>query len=49
MRFWSYSTKEIIDTLVKKSKFICANVQTNSGNRGFNFFKISKIRLFVYR
>ncbi len=31
-------TKEIIDTLVKKSKFICANVQTNSGNRGFNLF-----------
>ena len=31
-------SQKIINTLIKKSKFICANVQTNSGNRGFNLF-----------
>ena len=37
-------SKKIINTLIKKSKFICANVQTNSGNRGFNLFtKYSKL------
>jgi len=37
-------TKKIINTLVNKSKFLCANVQTNSGNRGFNLFtKYSKL------
>ena len=37
-------TKKIINILVKKSKFLCANVQTNSGNRGFNLFtKYSKL------
>jgi rfaE bifunctional protein nucleotidyltransferase chain/domain len=31
--------KEIIQLLEKKSNFLCVNVQTNSGNRGFNLFK----------
>ncbi len=29
---------EIISTLEKKSKYLCLNVQTNSGNRGYNLF-----------
>ena len=30
----------------KKAKFICANIQTNSGNRGYNLFtKYSKLDL----
>ena len=31
-------TKRIVNTILKKSKFLCANVQTNSGNRGYNLF-----------
>ncbi len=31
-------TKKLVDKLIKKSKFLCANIQTNSGNRGFNLF-----------
>jgi rfaE bifunctional protein nucleotidyltransferase chain/domain len=30
--------KEIIQLIEKKSNFLCVNVQTNSGNRGFNLF-----------
>lgn len=37
---------EIINLIQKKAKFICANIQTNSGNRGFNLFtKYSKLDL----
>ena len=31
--------REIIQLLEKQSNFLCVNVQTNSGNRGFNLFK----------
>ena len=31
--------KSIIKILEKKSKFLCVNVQTNSGNRGYNLYK----------
>ena len=30
--------QKIAELLSKKSKFLCANIQTNSGNRGFNLF-----------
>ncbi len=30
---------EIIKIIQKKSKYLCLNVQTNSGNRGYNLFK----------
>jgi rfaE bifunctional protein nucleotidyltransferase chain/domain len=37
---------EIINLIQNKAKFICANIQTNSGNRGFNLFtKYSKLDL----
>ena len=37
---------EIVDMIQKKAKFICANIQTNSGNRGYNLFtKYSKLDL----
>ena len=29
---------EVAEILQKKSKFLCINIQTNSGNRGFNLF-----------
>ena len=31
--------KSIVKILEKKSKFLCVNVQTNSGNRGYNLYK----------
>tara|TARA_B100000475_G_scaffold198110_1_gene178180 strand:- start:923 stop:1426 length:504 start_codon:yes stop_codon:yes gene_type:complete len=34
---------ENIKILEKKSKYLCVNVQTNSGNRGFNLFKKFKL------
>ena len=37
---------EIVDLIENKAKFICANIQTNSGNRGYNLFtKYSKLDL----
>ena len=36
-------TKRIVNTILKKSKFLCANVQTNSGNRGYNLTKYPKL------
>ena len=40
--------EEIVEVLQKKSKFLCINVQTNSGNRGFNLFtKFQKADLLV--
>ena len=40
-----FNTK-IENLIQKKSKYICANIQTNSGNRGFNLFtKYSKLDL----
>ena len=37
-------TEKIVNILQKKAKFLCANIQTNSGNRGFNLFtKYSKL------
>lgn len=30
--------KKVISVIESKAKFICANIQTNSGNRGFNLF-----------
>jgi bifunctional ADP-heptose synthase (sugar kinase/adenylyltransferase) len=37
---------ELVNLIQKKSKFLCANIQTNSGNRGFNLFtKYSKLDL----
>ena len=39
---------EVVIILQKKSKFLCINVQTNSGNRGFNLFtKFQKADLLV--
>jgi len=39
---------EVIKILEEKSKFLCINVQTNSGNRGFNLFsKFQKADLLV--
>ncbi len=36
----------VIELLEKKSKYLCANVQTNSGNRGYNLFtKYKKLNL----
>tara|TARA_B110000977_G_scaffold201844_1_gene299207 strand:- start:703 stop:2229 length:1527 start_codon:yes stop_codon:yes gene_type:complete len=36
--------KKIVNTLIKESRFLCGNIQTNSGNRGFNLFtKYSKL------
>ena len=32
-------SKNIINLLQKKSKILCLNIQTNSGNRGYNLFK----------
>jgi rfaE bifunctional protein nucleotidyltransferase chain/domain len=31
--------REVINIIQKYSKFLCLNVQTNSGNRGYNLFK----------
>ncbi len=39
---------EVVKILEEKSKFLCINVQTNSGNRGFNLFsKFQKADLLV--
>jgi rfaE bifunctional protein nucleotidyltransferase chain/domain len=39
---------EVVQLLQKKSRFLCLNVQTNSGNRGFNLFsKFQKADLLV--
>jgi rfaE bifunctional protein nucleotidyltransferase chain/domain len=36
--------KKVISVIESKAKFICANIQTNSGNRGFNLFtKFKKV------
>ena len=36
--------KKIVDIVEKHSKFVCANIQTNAGNRGFNLFtKYNKV------
>jgi len=36
--------KKVISIIESKAKFICANIQTNSGNRGFNLFtKFKKV------
>lgn len=41
-------SKEIVDILQKYSKYLCINIQTNSGNRGYNLFKkFSKANLLV--
>ena len=38
----------IVSILEKNSKFLCLNIQTNSGNRGYNLFKkFSKANLLV--
>ena len=39
---------EIIKIL-HKSKYLSANIQTNSGNRGYNLFTKYKVRFFIYR
>jgi rfaE bifunctional protein nucleotidyltransferase chain/domain len=37
-------SKKVISVIETSAKFICANVQTNSGNRGFNLFtKFKKV------
>lgn len=37
-------SKKVISVIESKAKFICANIQTNSGNRGFNLFtKFKKV------
>jgi len=41
-------TTKVVNLIESKSKFLCVNVQTNSGNRGFNLFnKFSKANLLV--